>query len=628
MTVCRAISSMAIVGALRAAAGAWAWARARAQGLGAGVSAARSVLEASRPCAVIKARAIAAVWMLPCLAVLTAGSLLGCPRPAVAAQPAVEAGAAAAAERAQADSELAGGPEPETRLELPHADADLATLRAAIADGSLSPEQLLRRSLERIKAFDASGPRLNSLVSVDPRADSTVAQRSDAAGSDRTSGGGSGLLQGIPVVVGDTIDVQGLPTTVGSATLRGHLPLADASMVAGLREAGALVFAKGNTRELGLALGRPGYSSAGGRTLNPYNLARVASGVGAAVAAGLAPVGVGSDGAGDLRSAAAQTGLVAIRPTRGPLSIAGWLPAPLSLDAVGPLARSVDDAALVLALMTGKDPEDANARSLRSDSTGTDNGTGTDTDTDKQQPSGLRLGAFEALAGGNRSVDQAFERALQRLERDGAEVVSLELPAGFREDWPQWNTLLRETELRDQLNAYLAQVGGGRPNDLSGLLRMSESPLIRGSESPVDPAALVALRRAAEAPGLASVEYLKVLSMRLPALRSELLALFAEHELDALTFPTTLCPAPSRLDDYDTSYDCDAVAPNLPLGLAAVSGLPEITVPMGKTARGLPVGLSFLGVADSESVLIDLGARFEQMRGPSPWPESVPTSSE
>jgi amidase len=510
-------------------------------------------------------------------------------------------------------------------MQLPPADADLARLLAVLAAGTVSAEQLLQRALQRIKALDASGPTLNSLVAVDPRPVSDRAPGSPAVGSGSArphAGADSGALSGIPVVIGDTIDVQGLPTTAGSATLRGHHPGADAATVAALRDAGAVPFAKGNSRELGLLPSRTGYSSAGGQTLNPYNLARVASGVAAAVAAGLAPVGIGSDSAGDLRSAAAQAGLVAIRPTRGLVSTHGALTVPLSLDAIGPLARSVDDAALVLAVLAGDDPEAALSPRLTPASA--DFGAESEAEANRDKLKGMRFGVFDALAGGNRSVDEAFDQALRWLEGDAAEIVSLDLPVGFEEGWPQWSVLLRETELRDQLNAYLAQVGDGRPSHLEGLLRMSESPLIRGSAAPVDAAALAMLSRALESPGLANRDYLEVLSVHLPALRSGLLVLIAEHGLDALVFPTGLCPAPSRLDDYDTSYDCDAADPDLPAGLAAASGLPEITLPMGQTARGLPVGLSFLGVPESESTLIELGARFEQLRGAPPWPERIP----
>jgi amidase len=518
---------------------------------------------------------------------------------------------------AAADSDAA-----ETSAALPGAlaaDADLATLRAALADGTLSAEQLLQRTLERIRALDREGLRLNSLVALSPRAASEPGGAVDSAASNPTPtdvGRSDGVLAGIPLVVGDTIDVQGLPTTAGSATLRGHRPTADAAPVAALRAAGAVLFAKANTSELGLGGARPGYSSAGGQTLNPYNPDRVTSGVAAAIAAGLAPAGIGSDGAGDLRSAAAQTGLVAIRPTRDALNPLGWLPAPLSVDRIGPLARRVADAALLLSVLEEADSDGSSAQERGpkgSLAIGTD-----------QDLSAMRFGVFKALTGGHEAVNQAFDQSIRRLRSDGAELVQLDLPARFVENWSRWRELLRETELRDQLNAYLKQVGEGRPSDLIALLRVSESPLIRGSESPVDPAAMAILMRAAGGPGLASPEYLEVLSAQLPALRSAILALIDEHALDAIVFPTRLCAAPSRLDQYDTSYDCDAADPELPVGLATASGLPEITVPMGQTDQGLPLGLSLLGPADSEWTLVLIAARFERLRGEPPWPALVP----
>ncbi|NEX16701.1 MAG: hypothetical protein C1943_08745 [Halochromatium sp.] len=526
-------------------------------------------------------------------------------------------------------------------------DASLAELEAALTAGALTPAQLLRHSLERIKALDSGGPTLNSLVAVDPRATDRLPELADAGGQELLrQGDGRGPLWGIPVVVGDTIDVRGLPTTAGSATLRGHLPEIDAAAVAALRQAGAVLFAKANTRELGLPQGRPGYSSAGGQTLNPYKLERVSAGVAAAIAARLAPVAIGSDGAGDLRSAAAQAGLVAIRPSQGMVTGQGALPAPMSLDAIGPMTCSVADAALMLQvletkLLEGEGEGDAQCYGHGQSQRGSESqgqcadrspspqgSAATKIDpTGERQLSKVRLGIFKALSGGSRAVDEAFAQALRQLECDGAILVELTLPAGFAEGWPAWSALLRETELRDQLNAYLATVGDGRPTDLQALLRISESPLIRGSDSPVDAGVRSLLTRAAASAGLANPDYLDVLMRQLPALRSALLERFAGQQLDALVFPTTLCLAPSRLDRYDISYDCDAADPTLPTGLAAGAGLPEISLPMALTPIGLPAGLSLLGAPGSEQTLIALAARFEQLRGrlPKPrWPTLEP----
>jgi len=562
--------------------------------------------------------------------------------------------AQAQASAAGMETELGRGSEAgaETVADRLASDASLAELQAALTAGALTPAQLLRHSLERIKRLDSGGPSLNSLVAVDPRATDRLSELADAGGPALLrQGNGHGPLWGIPVVVGDTIDVRGLPTTAGSATLRGHLPETDAAAVAVLRQAGAVLFAKANTRELGLPQGRSGYSSAGGQTLNPYKLERVSAGVAAAVAARLAPVAIGSDGAGDLRSAAARAGLVAIRPSQDKLIGKGALPAPMSLDAIGPLAHSVADAALMLQVLETQLLDDEgddvgegyghgqsqrqNESQRQSEIPRQSESQGQCADrspsqqraaaakvrpTGERQLSEVRLGVFKALSGGSRAIDEAFAQALRQLEGDGAILVELELPAGFAEGWPAWSALLRETELRDQLNAYLATVGDGRPADLQALLRISESPLIRGSDSPVDAGVRGLLTRAAASTGLANPDYLDVLMRQLPALRSALLERFAEQRLDALVFPTTLCLAPSRLDRYDISYDCDAADPTLPTGLAAGAGLPEISLPMALTPIGLPAGLSLLGAPGSEQTLIALAARFEQLRGCLPKP--------
>jgi amidase len=492
----------------------------------------------------------------------------------------------------------------------PPADASVEVLRAALDTGEVTPMQLLQRSLARIEALDRHGLELNSLVAVDPRA--------------RGADGADSAIAGIPIVVGDMIDVVGLPTTVGSATLRGHRPKADAAAVAALRAEGALLFAKGNTRELGLSASRPGYSSAGGQSVNPYRRSRVSPGTAVAVAAGLAPIGIASDG-GDLRVGAAHTGLVAIRPTRGLASRGGMLPAPLSLDMIGPTARSVADAALVLGILTDA-ASDGSAEQVDPKSYADAAKVVSEGDLDGHALDGMRIGIFASLRGGNAGVDGAFRDAVADLERAGAETIELPLPAGFESGWSEWGPLLHQIELRDQLNAYLSSTTEGRPHNLEAMLRVSRSPLILGSASPVDPAAVAMLQRALDGPGLASGEYLDLLSMRLPAIRATLLEQFEVNQLAAITFPTTLCPASSRLDDYDTSYDCDAPEPNLPTALAAASGLPEVTLPVGYTKHGLPVGLSLLGAPFTEVSLIRIAAVLEQVNGEPPWPSDVPRS--
>ncbi len=167
-------------------------------------------------------------------------------------------------------------------------------------------------------------------------------------------------MHGIPIVIKDSINAAGLPTTGGSAALRGHEPFHDATVVARLREAGAIVLGKSNLSEMQLPFGRYGYSSAGGQTRNPYNLRRTpySCATAAAVAANLAVLGVGTDSVGELRGSASVAALVGIRPTLGLTSRAGVIPTALSLDVTGPLARSVRDAAILLGVMAGVDEAD------------------------------------------------------------------------------------------------------------------------------------------------------------------------------------------------------------------------------------------------------------------------------
>jgi amidase len=501
-------------------------------------------------------------------------------------------------------------------------EADIASVQAAFDAGTLTAEALTRAYLARIQALDQSGPRLNSFIAVNEHA----AEDAAALDTERAADGPRGPLHGIPVVVRDNLDTLELPTTAGSASLRGHEPLRDAFLVARLRAAGAVILGKANLSEVGLAAGRPGYSSAGGQSRNPYNLRRAPSsaGDGAAVAANLAMLAVGTDTLGELRGPAAVSALVGLRPSLGITSRAGVVPTALSLEVTGPLARSVADLALVLEVIAATDPADPRTADPpeRPD--------GYSADLADASLEGARLGVAVDYRGGNREVDQAFAAAQDRLRAEGAELVEVSLPAALLDAGSMLGRVV-ETELRDQLNAYLLHTEQGMPHSLAELVRMSESPLIAGSPSPVHPGRLGAYQRALRSPGLADLDYLYILSHRLPAVRAAVVALFGDHEVEALILPTMLCPASSLLHDYDTSYDCNADEPLQPAYLASIAGLPELTLPMGFTEQGLPLGLSFVGPAFAEGRLLVLGRAFEQaadVRRPPQLPVSKQPAEE
>ncbi len=482
-------------------------------------------------------------------------------------------------------------------------EADIGRVQAAFAAGTLTAEALTLAYLGRIETLDRGGPELKSLIAVNVDAPRDAA----ALDAERAASGARGPLHGIPVIVRDNLETLDLPTTGGSAALRGHESLRDAHVVERLRDAGAVILAKANLSELTLALGRYCYSSAGGQTRNAYNRRRTPSsaGDGAAVAASLGMLALGTDVAGELRGPAAVSALVGLRPTPGLTSRAGILPAALSVEVAGALTRSVRDLALVLDAIAAADPNDP--RTLDIDERPADFTAGLGEVTLE----GARLGVVGAYRGGNKEVDRAFTAALELLRLQGAELVDIDLPQAVLDGRRQILDRLLETELRGQLDAYLLNTEQGMPHSLAELLRMSEAPLIDGSATPVQPRRLDAYRRALQSPGLADLEYLEILSRRLPAARAAVTQCLDDHDLDAMVLPTMLCPASSLLDDYDASYDCDADDPYRPAYLASIAGLPELSLPMGWTEAGLPLGLSLVGRPFGEPRLLGLARAFE-----------------
>jgi amidase len=485
-------------------------------------------------------------------------------------------------------------------------EADIGTIHAAYKAGTLSAEQLTSAYLDRIEAFDKKGPKLNSFITVNPKA-LEVARSLD---KERKSKGLRGPLHGIPIVIKDNYDTKDLPTTGGSAALKEHQPQKDAFTVKQLRAAGAIILGKTNLSELALSYGRLGYSSQGGLTLNPYNLKRDASGsssgTGAAVGGNLAVLGTGTDTAGSIRGPAAVTGNVGIKPTLGLTSRSGVIPASLSLDVTGPIARTVHDAAVALTVMAGVDQEDSrtkasaefqvkdyrdflNAKALK----------------------GKRLGVVTTYTGANPEVDVVFDRALSLLRKQGAETVDVAVPELIQDAWSSMMGPVVDNEFDDQIEFYFRQ-SNAPVRTVEELIAVSLSPGIQNSDNPVNPGRIDGYRAAAESLGLADQVYIEILTMRMPKARKLVIDLMKEKELDALVFPTMLCPASPLFNLEDKTYVCDAPDPYIPSYLASSTGFPEITVPMGYTKQGLPLGISFFATPYKEPRLIGLAFAYEQ----------------
>jgi amidase len=231
-------------------------------------------------------------------------------------------------------------------------------LRVAMDSGSVSSEQLVHYYLDRIERFDKAGPRINALISINPKALEQARQLDTNAGRAPHHS----LLYGIPFIAKDNYDTAGIPTSGGSTVLKDSVPSADAFVVQKLREQGAILIGKSNMSELAASYGRLGYSSAGGLTVNPYNTNRdvsgSSSGSAAAVAADFATFALGTDTGGSVRGPASAAGLVGLRPTLGLTSRSGVIPLSLTFDTTGVLTRSVRDLAIVLDAIAGPDSQD------------------------------------------------------------------------------------------------------------------------------------------------------------------------------------------------------------------------------------------------------------------------------
>jgi len=473
------------------------------------------------------------------------------------------------------------------------ANATVASLGQALARGTITAAELAGFYLARI---DRLNPDLNAVITADPAA---LAQ---AAASDgrRAAGAARGPLEGIPVLIKDNVSAAGLPATAGSPALLGA-EAADAFLVAGLRSAGAVILGKANLSEWANFRSRPsssGLSTLGGQAVNPHGSGRSPSGSSSgsaiAVAAGLAPVAVGTETDGSIVSPAAACGVVGIKPTVGLVSRSGIVPISAVQDTAGPMTSTVADAAILLTAMAGRDPADPATEAAA------EHATDYASYLDPAGLDGARLGVWRAgsTQAGAATV-AVLESALATLRGHGAVVVDpVELAGAEQMGEPEFAALTHE--FKHDLNAYLSGLGGDHPADLAGLIAFNNGNAARvldhfGQE----------LFEAAEATSgdLSDAGYVEARSAASRIARDGLDGALAAHRLDALI---TLTGHPAWLIDHVLGdYHSWGTS-----GPAAVSGYPSITVPAGQVS-GLPVGLSFIGPAWSEPRLIELAYAFE-----------------
>ncbi|NEO68432.1 amidase family protein [Moorena sp. SIO3H5] len=485
-------------------------------------------------------------------------------------------------------------------------EATIAEITRAFEKNALTSEQLVQLYLNRIEAYDDQGPKINGLISINNNA----LKEARALDQERQQKGPRSPLHGIPIILKDNYDTTDLPTTGGSVLLEGSLPPDDAFTVKKLREAGAIILGKANMSEFAESYGRLGYSSLGGLTRNPYKLTRDPSGSsggsGAVIAANFAVLATGSDTSGSIRGPAAVAGLVGIKPTQGLVSRDGIIPLTLSFDSAGPIARTVTDAAIALGVMAGVDPNDY--RTLDSEGKTYKDYTQF---LNKQALKGARIGVAIDFRGGNPEVDAATDAAVAKLRELGATVESVDFSPKLENLWP-FMAPVTEAEFEPQIDSYLKNLQLPFPDTLREMYSMSLSNPLVNSEQALNPGRVGGFEESLKHPELADPEYLYILHFEFPRVRQEILSIMTAQNLDAIIWPTMTCPAGPLYNVEDPTYQCASSDPYIPGYLANVSGFPGISVAMGFTEQGLPLGLTFFGKPYSEPTLLGFAYAYEQ----------------
>jgi len=457
---------------------------------------------------------------------------------------------------------------------------------ARIRAGTLKSEDLVLALVEVIERRHD----LNAFITFDRARALAAARKADALAARKSF---AGALHGVPIVVKDNIHVAGLPNTAGTPLLKTFVPTRNAPVAEKLIRAGAIVLGKTNMHEL--AFGITGNNAAFGPARNPYDPTRIAGGSSGgtanAIAARMAPAGLGSDTGGSVRIPAALTGIAGLRPTLGRYPQAGITPIAHTRDTAGPMAREVTDLVLLDTVITGAHDRVA-APPL----------------------SGLRIGVCRALFFRNLDTDteQVTNAALERLQQAGAQIVEVDM-AGLVDLNAKVSFPVALYEANVDLTAYLKRYR--IPLDLASLAAGIASPDVKGLfASSIVPGAKDAVPQKA---------YLDALAAR-PALQRLYAETFQKNGIVALAFPTTPLPAAPIGDDEKTRLN-GAEVPTFATFIqntdpGSNAGVPGLSIPIGRTPTGLPIGLELDGPAGSDRRLLGIGLALESLFGHLPAP--------
>jgi amidase len=470
-------------------------------------------------------------------------------------------------------------------------------LQQKMQSGVYTSKAITELYLKRINAIDKKGPALNAVIEINPDALS-IAENLDR---ERKAGKVRGPLHGIPVLIKDNIDTgDKMKTTAGSLALEGHKAAKDAFIIKQLREAGAVLLGKTNLSEWAnfrSSRSSSGWSSRGGQTKNPCVLDRnpcgSSSGSGAAVAANLCAVAIGTETDGSVIAPASYNGIVGIKPTVGLLSRSGIIPISKTQDTAGPMTRTVKDAAILLAALTGIDEAD----SVTKESDGKMKKDYTQF-LDSNGLQGKRIGVEKSFLEGHEGVVSVYKQAIELLKTKGATIVEVELLKKTR-DLGDAEFTMMQYEFKDGLNRYLTGANAG-VKTLADVIAFNKNNEAKAMPFFKQETLEVSEKKG----GLDSKEYNDALKTTLGS-RKVIDDMMSEHKLNAIigtSIGLANCIDLVNGDYWTGFYFCPP---------AAMAGYPHISVPMG-TVHELPVGLSFIAGAYKEDELLSIAYAYEQ----------------
>ena len=477
-------------------------------------------------------------------------------------------------------------------------EIDIVTLNRGYINQDYTIQEVVQSYIDRINKIDQNGPRLNSIIEINPDA-ILIAKSLD---EELKTQGPRGYLHGVPVLLKDNIDTNDkMSTTAGSRALEGSRPLKDSKVAEKLRKAGAVILGKANLSEWANFRGKrstSGWSGINGQTKNPYVLSRnpcgSSSGSGVSVSANLTLLAIGTETNGSIVCPSSVNGVVGIKPTVGLISRSGIIPISYTQDTAGPMARNVQDAAICLGFLTGVDENDKKTRASLNNKY--------DDYTqflNKDGLNGKRIGIYIRPLGMNDKVDSLFYKSIELIKEMGAEVI--EIRAFSSDETRSHSFQVMIHEYKDGLNNYFKSLGSkAQIKNLEELIEFNESDSI---ELKYFNQAYLKLAQSTE--GVKDDKYLNsLLTLKRLSQTEGIDKVMNDNDLDVIVAPTG---SPSWSTDWfnGDNYYISSSSPS------AWAGYPIVSVPMGNI-HGLPVGISFFGRAWSEPTLIEVSYAFEQ----------------